>query len=155
MKKILLCFAFLSILILTGCNKEYKEVVTTCTLKNNNALNNYKLESTYKIHSKNDEVFKAVTEEVVTSSSTTILDYFESNLKETYKKANDTYGGYTYDVSKSGNKVTSKTTINYDEMDLDQYVKDNTVIKQYLNKNGKLTLEGMKKIYTSLGAECE
>lgn len=155
MKKILFCLAFLSLFVITGCNKEYKEVVTTCTLTSNNTASNYKLESTYEIYSKNDEVFKAVTEEVVTSSSTTILDYFEDYLSETYKKANDTYGGYTYDISNKDGKVISKTTINYDEMDLDQYVEDNTVIKQYLNKNGKLTVEGMKKIYTSLGAECE
>ena len=155
MKKFFWSLSLVFVFLLTGCGKDAKEVVTTCTLASNNTLSEYQLNSTYKINSKNDEVSKDETEEVITSSSSEILNYFEETLNETYKNANDTYGGYTYNITNENSKVTAITTIDYNKMDLDKYIEDNTTMNQYVNKNGNLTVDAMKKIYTQLGALCE
>lgn len=143
------------VLLFTGCGNRSKEKITTCTLSSNNVSNNYELKSTYEIYSRNDEVYKVETKEVVTSNSASILDYFEEYLNNTYKVANDKYNGYDYKVTKDNNQVVSKVIIDYNAMDLNKYIEDNTAMQSYVNKNNKLTLDGMKKIYESLGAVCE
>lgn len=144
---------FLVSILLMGC--EGKEVVKKCTLSVNNSSNGYSVNSTYEIHAKGDVVTSVKTKEVVTSDTESILSYFETNLNDTYKKANDTYGGYTYNIKKESNKVTSDVTINYEKMDLKKYVSDNSAMKSYVNKDNKITLKGAKKVYETLGATCE
>lgn len=155
MKKFLLSLALVFLLVLTGCEKNKKVMVTTCTLSNNDTLNGYQLNSTYKIYSTNNEVNKVESKEVVSSSSAEILNLFEKTLSNTYKTTNDTYGGYTYSITNENSKVTAITTIDYKQINLDKYIKDNTVMKQYVNKNGNLTVDAIKQIYTNLGASCE
>mgnify|MGYP004629330705 FL=1 len=139
--------------LLMGC--EEKEVVKKCTLSVNNTDNGYSLKSTYEIHAKNNVVNSVKTKEVVTSEKDSILSYFEKTLNNTYKKANDTYGGYTYNVKNDNNKVTSDVKIDYNKMNLKKYVSDNSVMKSYVNSNNKLTLKGAIKIYENLGATCK
>lgn len=155
MKKIVKVIAIsLLMVFLVGCDKG-KDVVKTCTLENNQSASGYVLNSTYKIYATGDVVKKVETEEVVTSENETIRNYFETQLNNSYSAASSTYGGYTYDVKNEDNKVTSKVTIDYEKMDLDKFIKDNASIKQFLNKNNKITLEGVKSIYSTLGATCE
>lgn len=141
-------------LFLTGCGEE-KELVTTCKLKNNVPGSNYSLESSYTVYSKNNVVNKVVTEEVVSSESESMLDYFKEYLEETYEAQNDTYGGVTNEVKKEEGKIISSTTIDYNVMDLAKYVDDNSALKNYVNDDNKLTTEGVTGIYKSLGAVCE
>lgn len=148
-------FIFGFIFLIAGCTNNDKEVVRKCTLTSDQSASGYKLNSTYKIHAKGNTVNSVVTEEVVTSSNEEILTYFEKQLNTTYKTANETYGGYTIDIKKDSDKLTSKVTIDYTKLDMVKFVKDNSGMKAYVNSNNKLTLDGATKIYESLGATCE
>ena len=153
MKKVIkLLFIFMCVVFISGCAGTK---VTKCTLKSDQSASGYTLDSTYDIYSKDDVVTKVVTKEVVNSENTTIIAYFEKTLKDQYENANKKYGGYTVDVKKEDKKVISSVTIDYNKVDLASYVKDNTAMKSYVNKDNKLTLKGAKSLYESLGASCE
>lgn len=142
-------------LLLVGCSSKEKNVITTCTLNSDQSASGYTLSSTYKIYSTNNAVTKVETTEIVTSDNETIRDYFVSALENSYKTAEETYGGYTYKVIDEYDKVTSTVTIDYTKMDLNKFIKDNSSMKSYVNKDNKITLEGAKNIYETLGATCK
>ena len=165
----------LGILMLTGCfydNKEItddknsesdvndKEVINeesgsiTCSLYSKDVVNNYELTSTYIINYTGEFVDSVNTKEVVDSDVSSILDTLEDTLNSTYSASNDVYGGYTYKITRSDNEIISDVFIDYKKMDLEQFVADQPVLKSYM-KDGKLTVEGIKSIYTSMGATCE
>ncbi len=151
MKKfVFLIPAFL--LCLTGCGA--KTGTITCTLSQNDVVNGYKLESEYKINYKGDTVENVETVETVTTDSKELLDSFETSLNDTYSKTNETYGGYTYKVTKESDKVTSKVKIDYSKMDIEKFVKDQPALKTYV-KNNKLLKNGIKSLYESMGATCK
>lgn len=140
---------------LTGCDSNNEEVVNHCTLSSNDTVNGYKLTSEYDVYSVGGEVDKVVTTETITSDNQQILDYFEQTLVQTYEAQNSTYGGITNEVTNENGTVTSSTTIDYNEMDLEKYVTDNTALNSYVNENNKLKTEGVLSIYKALGAICE
>lgn len=140
------------LLCLTGCGA--KTGTINCTLSSNNVVNGYKIESEYKINYKGDTVESVETLEVVTSSSNQLLDYFETSLNESYSKMNDNYGGYDYSVTKEEGKVSSKVKIDYNKMNIEQFVKDQPALKSYVSGN-KLLTDGVKSLYESMGATCK
>ena len=109
----------------------------------------------YIIYSNDGVVSKVETTETVISTSGPILDYFESYLNNLYKTNNETYGGYSNKITKENDELISTTTINYEVMDILKYSKDNPSFGSISNNNNQITLEGIKSIYTSLGATCE
>lgn len=141
-------------IVISGCDKG-KEVVKTCKVTSNQSANGYILNSNYEVHSKDGIVTRVETKEVVKSDNKQVREYFKNYLEKEYKKASETYGGYTYSITDDGNNVTSKVKINYSKMNLDKFIKDNPQIKSYVNKNNKITLDGIQKVYESLGATCE
>lgn len=151
MKKLIVLLPVMLIL-LTGCGT--KEGTIKCTLSSKDAVNGYSLESEYTINYKGDVVESVDTVEKVTSESSEILDTFETTLNSTYSKMKETYGGYTYDVSKKDNTVTSKVTIDYNKMNIEQFVKDQPSLKSYVEDN-KLKVDGIKSLYENMGATCE
>jgi uncharacterized lipoprotein YehR (DUF1307 family) len=154
MKKFVkLTFAFMLVVLLTGCLG--KDKVTKCTLKSDQSASGYKITSEYNVYSSKDEVNKVVTTETVESKNNTILAYFEKQLKSQYKANNDSYGGYKYEVTNKDGKVVSKVTIDYSKMNLNKFVKDNPAMKSYVNKSNKITVKGIKSMYQSMGATCE
>ena len=40
-------------------------------------------------------------------------------------------------------------------MDLAKYVKDNSAMKNYVNKDNKMLVDGLVKTYEALGATCK
>ena len=151
MKKYLLLLVF--VLLLTGCMKEEKGKIT-CTLNSNDVINNYKLDAKYVINYVNDIVEFVETEEIVTSSDSSTLSYFENYLNDTYKKMNDSYSGYEYSITNANGKVTAKVKIDYNKMDINQYIIDQPSLKSYV-KDNKFKKDGLKSIYESMGAECQ
>ena len=141
----------LGVSLLSGCNNN----VITCTLESNDSTSGYTLKSTYEIHLKKDAVSKVKTTEEITSDNDSILDYFESSLNSQYEIANNQYGGYKYKVTKKKNTVKSVSTVDYDKMDLEKYINDNSALKEYVNSNNKITSDGAKTLYESLGATCK
>ena len=75
-------------------------------------------------------------------------------LNEQYQSSNETYGGYEYKVEKKDNSVESNVTLDYSKLNLKKYIEDNPAMKQFLNKNYKITLDGMISLYESSGATC-
>lgn len=154
MKKFVkIAFAFMLVVLLTGCFG--KEKVAKCTLTSDQSSSGYKIKSEYNMYYSGDIVNKVVTTETVESKNNTILAYFEKQLKTQYKSNNDNYGGYKYEITNKDGKVVSKVTIDYSKMNMTKFVKDNPAMKSYVNKSNKLTVKGVKSMYQSLGATCE
>lgn len=149
MKKILIVLAVV-FLALTGCGK--KPATIKCTLSND--LGYYKVESTYNINYTGKTVDSVETVEKAISDNSTILDTLEKTLKESYETANKKYGGYTIDIKKGENEVVFTVKIDYNKMDVEQFAKDEPALKAYVDGK-KLTVEGLKAIYTAMGATCE
>ena len=155
MKKILMLFVvMISILLVTACGNKEKEVLKTCTLEVNNSTAGYKVESTYEIYGRGKVVEKVISNEIVTSESDEILNNFETTLNTTYKNMNDTYGGYTFNITKETGRVISNAEIDSTSMDFNKYINDNQDIKDYLDPNNKLLISGVESLYKSLGATC-
>lgn len=150
----ILCCCFM--LLLVGCGSKSAELKTTkCTLTKNDVVNGYKLESTYEISYSNDSVKKVHSIEKVISESSEILDQFETTLNNTYSTMNNTYGGYTYEVKKSDDNVTSDVTIDYEKVDLDKLSKDDSSISAIINDDKEISKEKLQSMYESLSATCE
>ena len=115
----------------------------------------YTISTDYVIKSNKDIVTKVTIKQVIESKDKDVLKNFESQLKSQYESNNKAYGGYDYKLKISGKKLTADITIDYTKFDLDKFVKANAAMKEYVNKNNKLTLEGAKKMYKSTGATCK
>ena len=157
MKKYIKIFALILVLtLITACgNDTAKESIKTCTLTSNDITNGYKLESKYMIYSTGKTVDKVVTVETVTSEDESVIDYFDEYLSTTYATYNETYGGYTNNITKETGKITSETTVDYSKMDLKKYVEDNSAMKDYVDSNNKLLTTGTVAIYEAMGATCK
>lgn len=154
MKKFIrLTFVLMLMLVLAGCNG--KEQVLKCSSISDQSASGYKLKSNYDIYYSDDVVSKIITTETVSSKNTTILAYFEKQLKNQYKVNNESFGGYTYKITNKDGKVVSKVTIDYSEMDIDKFVKENPAMKSFVNKSNQITLKGVKSMYESMGATCK
>lgn len=157
MKKALKLLSILLVVVmLCGCESAApKEKIVKCSIDKVDTANGYELKSSYVVYAKGDVVNKVKTTEIATSDADSILGYFETALNSTYEKYSNQYGGYSYKVTKEGNKVIADVTIDYTKMDLDKFTKDNPSIKAAMTNDNKLTLEGVKSMYKALGATCE
>lgn len=154
------------LLLLTGCNSKSNvnnggntnndpvEQKMTCTLHTSDTATGYSIDATYVATYKDNIVSKVNSTEVVKSDKSEIIDYFENYVTETYTNMNEAYGGYTYSVNKTSQGLTSEVTINYDELDIAKLIKDQPTMKSYV-KNNKITIDGIKSMYTQMGATCE
>ena len=148
---------FIAVVIMTGCgaNKAESKLVRTCTLKTNDVINGYSLEAEYSIYATGSSVDKVVTTETVSSDNEELLTQVGESLKQTYSTMNDNYGGYTNEVTNTSGKLVSKTTIDYNVMNLKKFVEDNTTMKNYVNSNNKFTVNGITQLYNAMGATCK
>lgn len=145
---------FVTVLFLTGCGSS-KDNNFVCTYSSDQSASGYKLKSEYKVYSDGEIVNKVVTVETVESTNTSVLSYFESALKEQYKSNDNKYGGYSYNITKTDDTVISEVTIDYTKMDIEKFIEDNEAVKAYVNDDNQLTVEGVKKMYKSIGATCK
>ena len=149
MKKIISLGLVLSLcILLTGCGK-----VVKCSSKS--PQKNYDISTDYTIKASGDIVTSVTIKQVIESKDKKVLENFKKQLEEQYKSNNTVYGGYKYKVKISGKKLTADVTIDYKKFDLDKFVKTNGAMKEYVNKNNKLTVDGAKKMYKSTGAKCK
>lgn len=135
-------------ILLTGCGKTIK-----CSSKS--PQKNYDISSDYTIKSKGDIVTSVTIKQVIESKDKKVLENFKKQLEEQYKSNNTVYGGYNYKVKINGKKLTADVTIDYKKFDLEKFVKTNGAMKEYVNKDNKLTVDGAKKMYKSTGAKCK
>ena len=141
-------------LLLSGCGKEIAQTMT-CTLTQKDVVNQYELDATYVVNYTGDLVTDVETTEVVTSDDTTVLDNFEQQLNQIYQAMQENYGGYDIDIQNDGKKVTSIVKIDYQKLNFDQLIEDNSAMKNYVNDKNQLTLDGIKTMYQSQGISCE
>ena len=153
MKKIILLI-IITVLV-TGCLGKNKYDIDTCTQISDQSASGYTVTTDYEIYSKDGIVDNVVISEVVNSKDKNILDFFKLQYENQYRNLNDKYGGYKYKVTIKDNKVTSNVTINYKKFNMESFIKDNNAMESYINKDKKLTLEGIKKMYTNIGATCK
>lgn len=165
MKKCLLIILVM-LLVFTGCGKKEekdaeKDKVTTgqteteskmvCTLSN--VTSDYTLNATYTIYYEGKYVDYVHSVENLKSDDTTVLNTIYDFTLSSYKKMKDNYGGYDFNVNKTGNTVVSDIKIYYSRMDLQRYVNDNPTLRQYV-ENDKMLVDGVKSLYTQVGAKC-
>lgn len=155
MKKVFFVFCFVTLLC-TGCNATNNEIkIMNCDLKSTNSVQGYTLTSKYTVYYTGDSVNSVETKEEVKSDEESILDYFEKTLTNTYETANENYGGYDNNITRSDNSINSITKIDYNKMDMKKYIDDNTAVKSYVNSDNKFTIDGIKSIYEAMGAICK
>lgn len=144
----------LGVIAMAGCGAK-EDYTLKCTLEQNDVINNYKTSSTYEITTDGEIAKKVKTTEIITSENEPFLDTVEENLHETYNSMNEAYGGYTIDITKEDGKITSVVEIDYTTLDIESLLEDQPSMKSYANDKNQMTLEGIKGIYTAMGATCE
>ena len=165
MKKYFLLFLVL-LLVFTGCGKKdekdvEKDKVTTgqteaeskivCTLSSVNS--DYSLNATYTIYYEGKYVDYVHSVENLKSNNESALNTIYSSTLSSYKKMKDNYGGYDFNIEKTENTVVSDIEIYYSRMNLQRYINDNPSMKKYV-ENDKMMVEGVKSLYTQIGAKC-
>ncbi len=140
--------------LVTGCGASEEQKTMTCTLERKDVTNGYELSSTYKVYYTGKAVDKVETVEKVTSEDDEILESFKQTLDTTYDTMNKAYGGYTFNVTKTDKEVKSETTIDYSKLDLEQLIKDEPTMKNYVDSKNRITLTGITSMYESQGATC-
>ena len=149
MKKIInIALVLCLCVLLTGCGKTVKCTSTSKQKK-------YTMDTEQVIKTKGDIVTSITTKQVIESKDKKVLENFKKQLEEQYKSNNTVYGGYDYKVKINGKKLVANVTIDYKKFDLDKFVKDNAAMKEYVNKDNKLTVDGAKKMYKASGATCK
>ena len=134
------------LLFLVGCEKEGQ---ISCNVHTKDVINGYELDANYVINYKGNYAITVESKEIITSNNEGILSYFNETANNTFKTTNDTYGGYTYKITKENDKVISNVTINYSQMDLDKLVKDQPRYKSFV-KNDKMLVDGLINIYKTV-----
>lgn len=149
--KILKVFSLPLILMLVGCGKEK---VIVCNTDINNNVQNYKTTGVYKIYYNDNYVTKIEKNEKYTSDDNSMIEYFYESKSLEYFDLSDKYGGVTYNIEKLKDEIDIKSNIDLKEFDLNRLSKDGKIDKDYII-NGRLTLNGLKRIYKSKGIVCE
>ena len=161
-------FIIIGILILTGCettsNKKLtKNISETININEDGSKlicsTDYDYEDLgYVIGSKyvvwaddENKVTKVVSREIIESNDSSKLDEFEEYLNENHSTA-QSYGGYTYNLKRENNRVTSEVTIDYAEFDMKKFAEEN---KDAGKEDETLTIDSIEAKYVSLGAECK
>ena len=158
MKRLFVLLCILLLLFMSGCKKKVskEELYKVCSTRSNSVESSYRISSKYKIYGKDNYVTKIKKEEIVISDKEEMLDYFKEYLEVSYSSMNEKYGGYKNTISREDNKIISKTTISFSKFNLKDYVKDNEVMKNYVEKDYKITLESMVLFYEEkLAAQCK
>ncbi len=153
MKKILLSVCLiLGMTLLTACSNE---TILTCSLNGENTEAGYVLNTSYKVHYQGEIVSKVVATEIITTDDTEILDYFDSYTEEISTIMTENYGGYDSVITKKDNQIMIVTTIDYNVMDLEKLANDDDMIKEAVNDQNQLTVDGVVAMYEELGVTCE
>lgn len=148
---VLLCVVFI-----TGCGSDDSSSYKTEKCTNKMSTNDMEYTADYELRLKDDTHVKSVkTTETIKSSNSDYLDTTKKSIEDLYDNVNKKYGGYSCSVKISGDTLTSECVIDYDKMDLKQYIQDNPTAKVIVDDDYKATVEGLKTTYKALGAKCD
>lgn len=137
--------------IITGCGKDKYKI---CKLDLNNKSDNYILDATYKVYYSKGYVTKVEKSEIYESDDEDILKYFNDSKSIEYKNLNELYQGYSYDIKLLDGSINIASKVDMSTLDINKMVKDGFIDKGYTS-NGRITLNGIKYVYTSKGFNCD
>lgn len=175
MKTVTKCIiAIVSIFLITGCGNENKkkEKELTANLSNEivlseegasavckadtdmNSDNTYVIGAKFVIYAdSNDIVTKMISIQLAESNDIQQLQAVMSRTEEDHDLAKE-FGGYEYEISLDGNRLTTKVTIDFTEMDMEKMVEADSSLLTYLNDDYKYTLKEYMRMYEAVGVTC-
>lgn len=137
-------------LLASGCGE--KEETLTCK-RTATVTEGVKMDLNYKVKYKGDYVSLVESEETVTSSNKEYLETYKEKVESLYSPYKDVEF-YEYDVKVDDDKLISKTSINYEKIDTKKMIEIDSA-NGSLIKDGKVKVEDIKAVYSSLGVTCE
>lgn len=164
-KKISLILVIGSLFVVTGCNDnkldENSKYDTTglshivCTkdayIESDSSS---KVDISYDLYYDSDDylkVFESV--EKITSDNSSLLDQYEQAYKKIYKAYND-IEYYDNKIERTSNTVTSKTSINYEKVDMEKIRKLEGEEDNVKLTDGKIKIDDWKKFAKKYGTTC-
>lgn len=138
----------LSMMLLCGCDS--KEQVLTCTRTVNQG--DTKTELSYKVTHDGTYVKQVDSTEKVTSDSDALLQQYKTQIEALYEGYSD-LDHYSNTVTIDGNTLTSKTIIDYDQIDTDKMIEIDSANANII-KDGKVQVSDLQSMYESLGTTC-
>lgn len=165
MRKIWIVIILVTVAFLSGCSEKKESIEKTenkkqkieeksfqCTL-NKTMENSTKLDATYSVFYKGEDVTKLNTEEIMTSSNSTTLELYQEQLENLYQAyRNIEY--YDNEIRIEGNKLYSITKIDYERIDMNRFLEINEQMKSLID-DGKLKVLTLKAMYQTLGITCQ
>lgn len=150
MKRINLGLLFLSTLVLTcACSKNSGTL--TCTNKVDNGSYTTVMES--KINYKDGYVTTLTTKEEITAPTDSAAEDFKVLLENVYIKYNK-LEGFTSNVEVKNKTITSITTIDYNNIDLEKLSEIDESNKAMI-EDGKVNIQSIKDNFKNQGATCK
>ena len=134
MKKKILFVLLVCVLVFTsGCGKTKKTI--TCNSESRDDVSGYNFYTEHKIKTEDDMVVEITTTETMdfdegAYNDNTINDA-KASFVDFYSAQNNVYGGYDNSVKVDGKKVISTTVLDFDKIDMDKFLSDNVVLKEY------------------------
>lgn len=135
---------------ITGCTSTSSKTMT-CT--NTINQNNVKVESTYVVTYKKEDVTYLESTEKISTSDSSVLDTYEKTIDNIYQPYKN-IEHYNYNITKENNTLISKVNADYENIDIDKLIEIDSSIKS-LMKNNKINVKKMKSAYEQLGATCQ
>lgn len=145
---IIILLSILSIIICRVVNPTNGTLI--CTYKTNTDI--YNISTKYEIKFTDKVVNNLYSEEIIEADDEKMLSEYKTSLDLVYSKY---YNLKYYDnsVKLQGNKLISKTNINYQKIDISKFIAiDNNNRKLFTNNKIKVKL--LKKTYEEKGARC-
>lgn len=151
-KGILYAMLLVMILGITGCNAKEERKTLNCT-RNVTIEEGTRMELWYQVTYTGDFVEVIETEEKVISNNTDFLETFRDNVEKLYSPYKNVEH-YDYDVQISGDTLTSKTRIDYSQIDTNQMLEIDSANESLIH-DGKIKISDIKLMYESLGVTCK
>lgn len=148
MKRVLFSLV-LGCLVLTGCSNEEK----TMSCKRSVNQSGMTMDLSYNVSYKGSNVTNIESIEKITANDDSILEAYREQIEAIYNPyKNIKY--YNYSISVDGDTLTSKTDIDYENIDTQALIDIDSANGQLI-RNGKINIDTIKSYYENLGASCE
>lgn len=155
-KSFLLVILLIMTLLVTGCDSgsDNETKTLTCT-RNVTVAEGVRMELVYNATYTGDYVDVVETEEKVISDSEEVLEIYQTSIETMYSPYKD-LEHYYYNVTISGDTLTSTTKIDYSKIDTDKMIEIDSA-NAALIKNGKVKISDLRSMYESstVGAICK
>lgn len=150
MKKIILILVIIFTIIIFICFFNRSSGIMICTYRNSADI--YSIDTMYKVSYNNKIVNKVYTKEEIISSDEDLLKDYKFTLDSIYSKYRN-FDNYSNKVILEKNKIISITNINYQKLDVDEFIKIDKNNKNLFD-NKKIKINNLKKLYKANGAKC-